>query len=234
MGREIRHSVGEISFSVIRRPRKTIVIRVKEGLVEVVADPRVSLEYIFDLVEKKEKWIKNKLKLSLPKKELIYENGEEHYYLGKAYLLNIRVVEDKADEGIFLENDILSLSTLNDAKEYKKKILEAWYRNMAKYYFNRIAEGLCDKLKPDGISMPEIFVRKMSRRWGTCHYYKKRIILNLSLIKASVELIRYVILHELCHFKYPNHSKEFYEYMGQFEPELKMKKEKLKTFEKVL
>ncbi len=234
MGSKIRHSVVEISFSVIRRPRKTIVIRVKEGLVEVVADPRVSLEYIFNLIEKKEKWIKNKLKLSLPKKELIYENREEHYYLGRAYRLNISVVENKADEGIFLEDDILNLNILNDTKEYKKKMLEAWYRNMAKYYFNRIAEGLCDKLKPDGISMPEISVRKMSRRWGTCHYYKKRIILNLSLIKVPIELIRYVILHELCHFKYPNHSKEFYGYMWQFEPELKQKKEKLKAYEKVL
>ena len=234
MGSEIHHSVGEISFNVIRRPRKTIVIRVREGLVEVVADPRVPLKYIFDLIEKKEKWIQNKLKLSFPKKELIYENGEEHYYLGKVYRLNIRVVEDRLDEGIFLEGDILNLNISNDTKEYKKKILETWYRNMAKYYFNRIAEGLCNELKPDGISMPEISVRKMSRRWGTCHYYKKRIILNLSLIKAPVELIRYVILHELCHFKYPNHSKDFYEYMSRFEPELKIKKEKLKLYEKVL
>lgn len=230
----MEYSLGDIKFNLVRRSRKTVGIKIREGLVEVIADKKVPLEYIYNIIREKECWIKNSLKNSFPKKELSYENGEEHYYLGRPYKLNISKVDGKKSEGVQLKDGSLNLFVIKNEKAYRKKILEDWYRDMAKYYFNRITEGLHEAFKNDGISIPEVYIRKMSRRWGSCHYNKNKIILSLSLIKVDVDLIRYVIMHELCHFKHPNHSKEFYEYMDKFDPQWQCKKKKLNEYVKVL
>ena len=51
----------------------------------------------------------------------------------------------------------------------------------------------------------------MRTRWGVCNTKKKEITLNTLLIEKEVELIDYVIIHELCHFFEGNHSKDFWE-----------------------
>ncbi|EAH9761834.1 M48 family peptidase, partial [Campylobacter jejuni] len=45
---------------------------------------------------------------------------------------------------------------------------------------------------------------------------KAYINLNLKLIQKSLRAIEYVILHEICHLKFPNHSKEFYDFIEYF------------------
>ncbi|EAH4980596.1 M48 family peptidase, partial [Campylobacter coli] len=45
---------------------------------------------------------------------------------------------------------------------------------------------------------------------------KAYVNLNLKLIQKSLKAIEYVILHEICHLKFPNHSKEFYDFIEYF------------------
>jgi predicted metal-dependent hydrolase len=230
----MEYSLGDIKFNLVRRERKTVGIKIREGLVEVIADSKIPLEYIYNIVKEKEGWIKDRLKNSFPKKELSYENGEEHYYLGRPYILNVCLVKEKKLEGVQLKDGELNLFIRKNEKTYRKKILEDWYRSMGEYYFKRITEGLHEIFKNENISIPDLYIRKMNRRWGSCHYHKNSITLNLNLIKVNVDLIRYVIMHELCHFKHPNHSKEFYEYMSKFDPQWQCKRKKLNEYSKVL
>lgn len=51
--------------------------------------------------------------------------------------------------------------------------------------------------------------------WGLCSYQDRRIKLNLSLLLQSEKNIRKTILHELAHLKYPDHKKEFYEFLSK-------------------
>jgi predicted metal-dependent hydrolase len=50
----------------------------------------------------------------------------------------------------------------------------------------------------------------MPTRWGSCTP-KGKIILNPELIKAPKGCIEYVIVHELCHLLYQDHSMKFQE-----------------------
>lgn len=68
------------------------------------------------------------------------------------------------------------------------------------------------------INPPELRLRKMRSRFGSCYYKKARVILNTMLIRFREELIDLVIFHELCHFVHPNHSPQFYETLSQFVP----------------
>ncbi|MFC1604553.1 M48 family metallopeptidase [Planctomycetota bacterium] len=58
------------------------------------------------------------------------------------------------------------------------------------------------------ILRPAIKIRSMQRSWGSCND-PVHILLNTRLIKAPLCCVDYVIVHELCHIKYPPHSQDF-------------------------
>ena len=99
-------------------------------------------------------------------------------------------------------------------------------------YGEDIFEEICKKmyflLEPYKISYPQIQVRKMKSRWGTCYVQKQKIILNRALLKAPIKAIEYVVLHELVHFIHGNHSSDFYEVIREVMPDWKERKELLK------
>ncbi len=72
----------------------------------------------------------------------------------------------------------------------------------------------------------KILFRKMKIRWGSCYHKKKIIIFNKFLKYLPKELIKYVVLHEMCHLIIRNHKKEFWLLVKKLDPEFK-EKEKL-------
>ena len=84
-------------------------------------------------------------------------------------------------------------------------------------------EHLADKY---GFSFSKITLRNMSTRWGSCTA-KNNISLNIGLIALTDELKDYIILHELVHTRIKNHSKEFWDELGNFIPNPKALNRKL-------
>lgn len=78
-----------------------------------------------------------------------------------------------------------------------------------------------------GIKPNKMRVRQIKYAWGSCSS-RKNITINLKLIGYSKEAIRYVILHELCHIKYMNHGKKFWELVSTYMPNYKEVKKELK------
>ena len=66
----------------------------------------------------------------------------------------------------------------------------------------------------------------MNKRWGSLSP-KGTLTLNLNLIKAPVDCIDYVIVHELCHLIQPNHSPKFYKLIKKLMPDYQKLKNKL-------
>ena len=110
-------------------------------------------------------------------------------------------------------------------KEIKKQEKQPLY---IKEEFKRIIEKNVNelvqltRLKPNKIT-----IKQKKYAWGSCSS-KKNITLNLELIKYSQEAIRYVILHELCHIKYMNHSKDFWNLVKKYMPNYKQVKKEFK------
>lgn len=87
--------------------------------------------------------------------------------------------------------------------------------------FNKIIEDIANELIIEtGLIPNKIRVRDIKYAWGTCSK-NKNITINFNLIKYSKDAIRYVILHELCHLRYMNHSNDFWNLVTKYMPNYK-------------
>ena len=93
--------------------------------------------------------------------------------------------------------------------------------------FTEILDEVYPAFIPYGIVRPKLRIRTMKSCWGSCLVNKGIITLNRKLLMKPRECIEYVMVHELCHFIHPNHSKEFYKFMEQFMPDWKERKGRL-------
>ncbi len=109
-------------------------------------------------------------------------------------------------------------------------ILQRIYRDIARRTLVPRTLLLAGRL---GISVSDVKINSARTRWGSC---SSRHVINLSwkLIAASQELIDYVIVHELCHTCYMDHSQEFWTMVQQVIPDYKQRIEGLKEVSKVL
>ena len=80
---------------------------------------------------------------------------------------------------------------------------------------------------PICVPSPRIHIRSMDTRWGSCLPQKAIITLNRHLLEMPVSCIEYVVLHEFCHFLYPNHSKDFYAILSTLMPDWQQRKKLL-------
>jgi len=94
--------------------------------------------------------------------------------------------------------------------------------------FKQIVEkNINELIKVTGLVPNKVRIRDIKYAWGTCSA-NRNITINLKLIKYSENAIRYVILHELCHLKYMNHSKQFWELVQNYMENYKEIKKELK------
>ena len=75
---------------------------------------------------------------------------------------------------------------------------------------------------------PELRVRDMRSRWGVCDPGKNRITLALRLAARELELIDYVLLHEYCHFVWPDHQPHFWALVARYMPDWKARRARLR------
>ena len=109
---------------------------------------------------------------------------------------------------------------IKEVNIYLNKIFQERVEERVKYYINIFEEELPNT---------KIRVRKMKTRWGVCNRKNNNITLNLELINYNIECLDYVIVHELCHFIQPNHSKDFWHLVEKYYPNYKKARKALKS-----
>lgn len=215
-------------YLIERKPTKTIKYKVYPDLtIKVIVPNTLSMEQIQTRINRRRSWIRKSLEFysqSNYRNVNRYQQGSTVYYLGKQF--RIKVLIDK-EESIKLVGRFLVVTLKSKESDRIEFLIDAWYRTHAIQYFNKITTKLLTKLSKYGINQPIIQIRNMKSRWGSCIQNKHKIILNLLLIEKSSICIEYVIMHELCHLKYPNHNTKFYTFFSIVMPDWKIRKEKL-------
>ena len=145
------------------------------------------------------------------------ENDKEIYFLGKKF--NLQIVTGKKSEFLIRDNNLMLYGkTIRSIKTNYKKQLAA----ILTQYVNEVKYEL-------GIEF-ELDFKIYKSRWGCCYSKKNLIILNYLLACLPYELIKYVIYHEVTHFKQGNHQKEFYQELEKICPNYKILAKELKNY----
>jgi len=219
----------KISFNVLYADRKTLEIAVHPNARVVVKAPHGTLiEDILNRVTKRARWIKKqityfrKFEPCTPARR--YVGGETHMYLGRQYRLKIRKGRNTE---VKLKGAYFHVMTPKPNCIQKiKDLLEDWYKEHAYLVFARRLEICYETAKKLHVPFPEIQLRRMTQRWGSCSK-SGDILLNTNLVKASLYCIDYVIIHELCHLKVHTHNNRYYNLLSKYMPDWKKRKERL-------
>lgn len=114
---------------------------------------------------------------------------------------------------------VLKLQNVPIQKEKtpSEKRLEAIYRNAAREYFPKRVSHYAHML---GVTYGKISIRDQKTRWGSCSS-EGNLSFNWRLILAPPDVLDYVVIHELCHRKEMNHSKDFWALVESLMPDYK-------------
>jgi len=206
--------------------KKTVSFRIKNQEVIISVPKFLSDNEINNLVEIKIKWIKNKLALeklnnvSIKRK---YENGDIFLYLGSEYSLKIK---KSYRDNIYIKDKNLIVEAKNVLSTNNiKNNIKNWYISESKKYLtktNSYYEILI------GVKSNKLLFGQYKSKWGSCNS-KKTISYDWRIIMAPFEVIHYLIIHELCHIIYPNHSKYFWKCVEKYMINYKIQKKWLKN-----
>ena len=79
-----------------------------------------------------------------------------------------------------------------------------------------------------GFAYERVRLMNAKTRWGSCST-RGTLSFNIALMKLDPPLRDYVIIHELCHIKEMNHSKNFWALVASLDPHYKLHRQSLKT-----
>lgn len=228
-----KHSVvygrKRIDFSLFYGDRKTLEIAVHPDSTVIVKAPMQSdILQIEKKVIKRARWIlrqMNYFKQFNPKTpDRCYVNGETHLYLGKQYRLKLA---KGAENSVKLSRGFFYITCRSEPNpDTAKKLLDQWYAEKAPLQFTDSMNRCWQKFHGLSIEQPKLSIKRMQKRWGSLSG-KGTITLNTDLIRAPKECIDYVVTHELCHLRHPDHSPEFYKLLDTVIPGWEKIKHKL-------
>jgi len=216
---------SDIKYVIIKAKTKRLTLKYdRNGILKIRVPRNTSLKQIDDFINRHIDWIKENYDIAKSRKKT-YETGSTFLYLGKPYTLEI--ISSK-HEGVFINEDRLIVYVKDNNSALK--VLTKWQYEQAELIFNELLYKCFSKMK-DFISIyPTLQIKHYLSRWGCCYPKKKLIILNVSLIQVDVPLIEFVIFHELSHFKYQNHQKEFHNFLEIFCPNERLYAKMLKNY----
>lgn len=200
-----------IKYELKRTKRKTIGIQITiEGAVIVTAPYNVSERMIRHVIKEKEAWIRKKQEdIQKARKQLAGSMEflkDKLLYLGTTYPVDIVLGAEfyKMTAGLYGEKIYIMACVFDEIK--MKHTLEEWYRIEAKKI---IEDRVALYQEQIGVIPNSIRIKAQKTRWGSAST-KGNLNFNWRLIMAPVEVIDYVVIHELCHLKEMNHSKAFW------------------------
>jgi predicted metal-dependent hydrolase len=198
------------------RRRKSLSLQISHEGATIRMPHTLALREAEAFVDKKSRWIKQKLAQATPPLERQYSIGGTHAYLGENYPLVHIPHAGKAALSL-ADNQLQLHSKTPPTPEAIKRLLINWYRQQADNHITLRTQHFADimALQPTKIS-----TRTYKARWGSCNA-RGEVQFNWQLIQAPIEVIDYVIIHELSHLKHLNHSADFWQQVDQYYPNYK-------------
>lgn len=200
----------EIELVIHYKNNKNLYIRARdEKTLEVTCNPFMTTKKIMKVIKENEPKIISMLK----QKEKEALKDKDFWYLGKPY----QIVYENVSHSYFEAEKI---------HVKNEQALQKFYNVETERVFKSEVERILPFFK--NIPFFTLKIRKMKTRWGVNNLTQKIITLNSELLKKDLDLLDYVIIHELCHFYEANHSANFWRHVEEYYPHYKEARRRLK------
>lgn len=203
---------GQVIAYRVRYPARSrrIKLWVNPAGVQVTAPPRAHPADVRRFIESQAVWIQDQLaqrerKLELPTQihlQAVARQWSVSYYPESSGPLQVRA-----------EGDDLGLWG-SGSPETLRQALRGWLLQQGR---DHLVPWLQQLAALQGITCGRISIRNQRSRWGSCSR-SARFSLNCKLLLIPRELVRFVLHHELCHTRQPNHGRAFHQLLSSMEP----------------
>ncbi|MBP2627380.1 MAG: hypothetical protein H6Q68_2091 [Firmicutes bacterium] len=225
---------SQLTYHVIyQKNRKTIQLKVLTSThLEITAPNNFPNASIQKILHKKRNWIvKQILHLSNAMSNPINKSithGARVLYLGAPHTL-IFTSNYCSQPTIHLKDNQIIIDTPNintaQTTPLAESLLRQWYLESASNILSAKTSLWAAKIN---VQPQRITIKEQKTRWGSCSS-KGNLNYNWRIVMAPPEVIDYLVIHELCHLRVPNHSALFWQVVGKFSPNFKNHRTWLQT-----
>ncbi|CAA6814070.1 MAG: Putative predicted metal-dependent hydrolase [uncultured Sulfurovum sp.] len=193
----------------------------------VVKSPKISLARIEKLLLQKASWINaSRKKLAQKKgKALTFTQDSQLYFLGESHPLEL-IAYDKKRTKLLFDGDTFRLYYSQYDVNVFQKHIDTFYKNEAQAYIPTIVQQWAETMQ---LTPSKISFRKTKRQWGSCSS-KNALSFNTMTMKLPLDVIKYIIIHELAHIQHKHHQKAFWALVEQYLPTYKQCIQELKNY----
>lgn len=202
----------EYNIKIIRKNNKNTYLRYKDNEIVITTSIFVTDAYISKIVNNNRDFIEK----TIDNNKIIPKDDRINLFTKKYRKICINNIKD-----IEIEEDIIYYNNNKNLQKYISNYIYKVYLERLNYWASIMEEHL-----PNYI----LKIRKMTTRWGTCNIKNHKVTLNLELSNYEIKYLDYVIVHELCHFTFHDHSKEFWKLVGKYYPNYKEIRKEMKKF----
>lgn len=208
---------------------KRVILKVTAEGLEVVVPAGFDVNMLPPILEKRKAWIDK----SISKLQAIERPGLNDKFPPETVELpaiNLNIVcryHNKSENYYTLrnhsENAVLISGPLQNSSPIKI-LLKKWLKDQAGVH---LPPWLTEISRETGLRFTKVQIRNQKTRWGSCSS-RKSISLNCNLLFMSPEVVRYVMVHELCHTIHHDHSARFWKLVEKFDSDFEKHKALLK------
>lgn len=214
---------------ITKKKIKRLIIKITPKLEIIVSSPsKLTNTEVLSKVYDNSTWLTKRIEKI---KSIYKEYGVEDYYNGKIiYLLGKKFPFIQNEN---LKNSLLFMDDIyyyNGSYKKSRELIYDKHLTVVTQLFNELVLPFKSKIKTN----PTLRYSSMRTMWGNCNYNSNTITLNKKLVCLSFDKIKYIIIHELTHLLFPNHSKKFYDYIEKIIPNYKQIEAELKKFAFIL
>lgn len=206
-----------IDYQVIRSAkRKSIEIRVAEGIVRVRAPLFATDKQVHGIVVEKSQWIKKQLAKSNTAAPLVFENGTAVLIQGQ-----LRQVEffNAVTGSCHVQSDRVMIGTpanVKNRQQYGLKQFDQWLKKQAEAKLVPLVDRYALMLNTGHLITSQGF-RLTKSKWGHCTS-KGELQFNPRVIMAPETCWHYLVAHEVAHLVHMNHSVQFWQLVDSMVP----------------
>ena len=211
------NNTNVIAYTVDKTSNSSLYISIQNGEVIVKAPSYYTQNQIQEIVETKKNWILKHLKEYVDSENIKKQkiNHEPIYIFGKKYDLLIKY-ENSPNPTLNLQKNYIEI--ILPSKYFKLNKTRIIKATISKMYYS-IAGNELEIIMEDarhclGFAPEDFKIEDLGDTLAKCS--NKVITINPMIMKYSKEIIRFIVIHEFCHLKYKNHTKNFNELMEKY------------------